>query len=776
MQARQILEHNMIDSQGNAVGDSLMKISKQIPASKLSAFEDYQVAKHAPTRMARGESVYNDKLNMTIQKAKMITANYEKSNPEFAKVNEQYHNFDNQLGQHWLVDTGMLKQSQLEQYKQNNPDYTPNNRIFSDLEKNSKFGSKGGFTDQSKPVKQAEGSQRQIVSPLESRIEHVAAYVKTAKQNGAGQAIVKLIQRNPEALKGWAEIVHDEPKVNVNDILQKDGPSGLMEHVAQTLDAAKQKPDLTKGNIVSVLMNGEVVHLRIHDPQFLEAVGNLSPEAQPAWIEAVGKITHVMKTTTTGVNPIFGLTKNIWKDVPHAFIASKSTNNPVTFGKDLIGALVDVIGNRESYQSYKNMGGGHSSSLSADRNLLAQSKEKLVPSNGLKQTLTRPITKAYHKLENFNNAIETAPRLAEYNRIVRQGGGTYDSKVEGLHQANDLTVNFNKRGNYTKQLDSLFPYLNASVQGLDQLARMFKSNPVAASVKAAMAISVPTAILYAANHNDPNYQQLSNYIKDNNFLIPNGDGTFTKIPKPREMGMIFSSLIERSMRQWQGNDPKAFQDFSSNLIQNFAPPLVGGAISGAQQNGALGAPLGALRDSIAGPAINLGLNKDFANRPIVPQDLAKLSPKLQVDAKTSEPAKFLGNLTNTSPKQLDYLAKSYLGGIASLGVPLSTKGGSLGQTLKQQVTADPLYSNDIGNNFYNNKAKQDQAKSDAAATGIPPKRDLSSVYDHIAAQVATIRKQEKLIQASKLSQTDKNTRLRDLQVTMNKMLKAGTIK
>jgi hypothetical protein len=349
------------------------------------------------------------------------------------------------------------------------------------------------------------------------------------------------------------------------------------------------------------------------------------------------------------------------------------------------------MGNKEAYKSYKAMGGGHaSSSVSTGRNALAESKAKLLPGYALKH----PFKTAIGGLERLNNAVESAPRLAEFKRISKPGD--YGSKVKGIFESNDVTTNFNKFGNTVKEVDSIVPYLNAAWQGLDKLYRTFKENPAQAIPKAFFAVTIPSILLYQTNHNNPAYQQLSDYIKDNNFLIPKSDGTFVKVPKPREIGVMFGSSVERAMRMWEDQDPEAFNRFGETVKANFMPPI----------------------RTIADPIWrDLPANKDFVDRPIVSGSLQKLSPRFQFDEKTSEPAKFIGDKLNLSPQQIDYVARSYLGGIAQLGLPALTKNASVGDTLMRQITADPTFSNDIIGDFYNTKTKMDTSASDAKATG-----------------------------------------------------------
>ena len=159
----------------------------------------------------------------------------------------------------------------------------------------------------------------------------------------------------------------------------------------------------------------------------------------------------------------------------------------------------------------------------------------------------------------------------------------------------------------------------------------------------------------------------TDYIKDNNFLLPKGDGTFIKIPKPRELGVMFGSSVERTMRAWQDEDPEAFTRFGETVKTNFMFPT----------------------RSIIAPLNDVRANKNFIGAPVVSGAVSRLSPQFQYDEKTSEPAKFLGGVLKQSPQQIDYLAKSYLGVIGQLGIPATTKNASVLGTLKKQVTADP---------------------------------------------------------------------------------------
>lgn len=328
------------------------------------------------------------------------------------------------------------------------------------------------------------------------------------------------------------------------------------------------------------------------------------------------------------------------------------------------------------------------------------------------------------------------------------------------------------------ELDKIFPYMNAAIQGIDQIARLYKNNPVQATVKAFLALSVPGAVMYAVNHDDPNYQKISNRIKDNFMLIPKGDGTFFKIAKPKELGTLFIDLPERLMRKFAEEDPAAFRDFADQLRTNFLPPGISGAL---KDGGLTDRMLGVTGETILGPIADLAANENFSGAPIVPGYLDRLSPGLQADTKTTDIARWIGDKTygtslEQSPKKLDYLVRQYTGVIGQLGQPLLSPGGDIGSTLTQQVTADPVFSNDISTEFYKYKEKLDQAYTDRELRDLPEwySDPLRKHLGKISQNMSRVRKEIRAIQSDmSLGNKEKRDQLRELQERINTMAEEG---
>ncbi|WP_156926608.1 LPD38 domain-containing protein [Cohnella panacarvi] len=772
MVSNHILTEQLVNAKGDVIGQSLKDITSQIPRRAYKNFTDYLIAKHAETRMLRDETVYNRKANMTVDKVKQKIADYDRTYPEFAKIADQLYEWNEQLTKSWLVDTGIISPETAKAWKDANPYWVPNKRFFSKLERAGKgLGAKRGYGNQNNPVKKYSptGSERDIIDPIESMIEYVDRYVKTAKRNEVMQTLIKNIRKDPESFGDFAVELKRE-KVEPGS-LGDDGFDKLIESMDDEFNRTLRKSDIEKDNVISGLIDGERVYLRVNDPALLEALVNITPQARSKVLESARKATNLVKVLTTGINPIFSLTRNIFRDIPTAFIASKTTNNPSRFAWDLLDGVVSTFGNKDLYKRYKAVGGGHSSPVAADRDLLAQSKQSILPQTRRGLGF---LPRAKSALENLSNVIESAPRLGEFKRLTEAGGDSYGSRVEGLYEANDITTNFKRHGTVSKEADAIFLYLNAALQGLDKTARIFKDKPGAAVSKSLLAVTLPTIALYALNHGDEAYENLSNYQKDNFFNIPKGDGTFIKIPRPREIGVPFGSAVERALREWVDKDPESFRDFSDTITTAFAPPGV--PAKELAEGDFMGAAVSPIRDTIAGPLVDVAANENFAGAPIVPGYLEGASPRNQYDANTSEIGKKIGDILNVSPKQVDHLIRSYTGVVGQLALPASAKGGTVTDMLTKQVTADPVFTTDATRYFYELKDKVDTQYQDFKVTGEPPAgyNDAARKYlDSVASDMSDITKAIRAVDDMDLSAGEAKRMKRELTELRNTMARTA---
>ena len=760
-----IIDHNfltaLVDKRGNKVGESLKSTVEAIPNGQEEKFWTYMSQRHNIDRAAEvshqvpkvdkqgflvknkdGNQVYDKVID---KKPTPVQANYtskmsrdavriaERDNPEYKAIGDGIVKWLDSFMNTWGVDTGIVNKEIYAGLRKTYKSYFPTQRDFSELEKSISDNVSQKFANQRTPIRKATGSERDIKDPIENIMNLVDRTIRTAKYNEVGQSLLSSVREAPEKLNPLAEVIPT-----------KDG-------MFSNLD-----------NIITVLEDGKPVYLKINDKMLLDAMNGLPKSIGN--IPILSTLTNGFKSLITQKNPLFAI-RNIFRDIPTSYVYG-SESNPFKFGKGLLSAGKDVLTNSPRLQKYKAVGGGGGNFFS-NGDVTKSAAELMDKGSMVKKIAMKPIK----AIESFNTLTETIPRLAEFNRVLDK---TNDI-TKALYSANDVTVNFSRGGNITKNVDKITPYANAGVQGLDRFFRGFSSPKVALATmaKAGVAITVPDVALYMINRDNPNYQALDNRTKDSYFLIPKEGGkTFIKVPKSRELGVLFGSLFERSMRAAEGQK-EPLKGFRNTVATNFSPA-------------------NPIDSNFFSPATwNIATNRDFANRAIVPQGMLmdKRSKYLQYDDKTTQIAKEIGKLSTDipglpsgiSPKQLDYLVKSYSGVIGQFGTPLLVPGGSPGKVLSTQFSSDPKFSNQATTDFYDKLDKLSAAAVDKnIIEKIPAKKltkeeDIKNSMVGVSAALSRGTKQINKIQAS--SDPDKESKINTIKTQMLQLtMKANSAK
>jgi len=659
--SKYVFMEGMVDKTGKRIGDSLKTVVENVPKGKEESFWTYMSQRNNIARAREGKPVQaNYSPEMSAEAVRIA----EQANPEFKAAGDSIVKWIDEFMQTWGVNTGIVNKETYAMLRQMYPDYVPMQREFSELEKSIPNGLSQKFADMRTPVKKAKGSERDISNPVENIMHLVDRTIRTAKFNEVGQVLVKRIRGNPDKMKKWAEVIPTK--------------EGMFSNT---------------DNVVSVLENGKPIYLRINDKLLLESMLGMPKSVKD--IPGLTSATQLVKDTITTKNPLFGVF-NAARDIPTSYILG-SEMNPAKFLGDLAKAGKDIATNSPRYQQYRGLGAGdsHFFTAGADKSAAALT--------GQQAAWKKILNAAGDAANDFNNIIETMPRLAEFNRILDKTGDIN----EALYAAAEVTVNFGRSGVVSKALDKAGGmYVNAGVQGVDRFFRAFKDPKTALQtlVKAGIAITVPDVSLYLVNKDNPHYKDLNNRNKDTYFCIPNyanvdKDGnpqTFFKLPKSREFGVLFGALFDRTMRAISG-EKESFKGFGNIVSTNFAPASP-------------------IENNLLTPAlINLQRNKDFADRPIVPlgMELDKRYPYLQKDETTTLiaekigelSAKALGEENSLSPKQIDYLIKSYTGIIGQIVQPLTTPGGKAQDILTRKFVLDPIFSNQASEDFYDKLGK-----------------------------------------------------------------------
>lgn len=740
------LEYAFTDNHGKVIGKSLKSVLYEGNITDLNKkdFEAYLIARVALDRLENNEKdptaaylVYADKDLGSKEALVNAILDYERENPTFADTANGVYEYRHNLLT-VAVDSGIISEKLAKRMEKQLPHYVPLYRYVEDKNNVS-------------PLAKFKGSGRDIYSPIENLATQTAAITKAIQKNETRKALFNAIDTN-EDMGLWAEKVPPDKffdRVSTQEIPDKimkflqSGGNGamtdddmvefteeLMKYIGGSVGMWKIK-NKQNDKIVSVMRNGVPEYYEMHDPGLVKALENMNPHKSNAFISLMGTATRISSTLVTSVSPRFGLFTNPIRDFYSGYIFSKTTNNPVTYTIDWFKAFIEAIRNTDDFKAYVANGGGYVGCITSKANVLRGIyKDMVKPSSKLKEIINP--RNWLESLSGLANAIDSAPRFAEYKRALEQNGGDV---IAAVQEGMDVTVNFRQSGRTTKEINNLVMFNSARVTAIGQNSeRILKNRIIFAKfltvnfLKTAMHIAALVLFSKMFDEGDEDtlkdYQNLSTYNKFANWCYPIGDGQFLRVPKEQNV-MALSSVLDATWERFVLENPDAFKDMDEYLVD---------ALMVADPN-----PLKAAGDLISdvtffGTVLDLAKNETFTGAPIVPNGYQYRAAPEQYNEKTSALAIKLGSITGMSPFQIDYIIDDTTGFVGDVILNLTKQGGTtlkdavgLKDTSKKSVLKgipvpgvvlrDSVYSTDVVSNFYDTKEWYDKRSGSYDAVG-----------------------------------------------------------
>lgn len=740
------LEYAFTDNHGKVIGKSLKSVLYEGNITDLNKkdFEAYLIARVALDRLENNEKdptaaylVYADKDLGSKEALVNAILDYERENPTFADTANGVYEYRHNLLT-VAVDSGIISEKLAKRMEKQLPHYVPLYRYVEDKNNVS-------------PLAKFKGSGRDIYSPIENLATQTAAITKAIQKNETRKALFNAIDTN-EDMGLWAEKVPPDKffdRVSTQEIPDKimkflqSGGNGamtdddmvefteeLMKYIGGSVGMWKIK-NKQNDKIVSVMRNGVPEYYEMHDPGLVKALENMNPHKSNAFISLMGTATRISSTLVTSVSPRFGLFTNPIRDFYSGYIFSKTTNNPVTYTIDWFKAFIEAIRNTDDFKAYVANGGGYVGCITSKANVLRGIyKDMVKPSSKLKEIINP--RNWLESLSGLANAIDSAPRFAEYKRALEQNGGDV---IAAVQEGMDVTVNFRQSGRTTKEINNLVMFNSARVTAIGQNSeRILKNRIIFAKfltvnfLKTAMHIAALVLFSKMFDEGDEDtlkdYQNLSTYNKFANWCYPIGDGQFLRVPKEQNV-MALSSVLDATWERFVLENPDAFKDMDEYLVD---------ALMVADPN-----PMKAAGDLISdvtffGTVLDLAKNETFTGAPIVPNGYQYRAAPEQYNEKTSALAIKLGSITGMSPFQIDYIIDDTTGFVGDVILNLTKQGGTtlkdavgLKDTSKKSVLKgipvpgvvlrDSVYSTDVVSNFYDTKEGYDKRSGSYDAVG-----------------------------------------------------------
>lgn len=645
-----------------------------------------------------------------------------KANPEFdALAKRVYAYFDDLL--QYRIDAGLDTQKHVDAMKKRYPNYVPTMRVEGTEGKTARRARRNGGIVVSNAIGRAVGGDA-VIMPLHTAMSRkTVAVMKNAGLNQFGEQLVQSWNQDKSI-----------PGVNKVDLVDYSSTD-------QYVDSEELYVPVTN-NVFSVLRGNDRYNITM-DEGLAQALNAFQPDkyANSDVAKLLKKGNDLFKALCTGYNPIF-MVRNLVRDAQDA--AFYSTDS-ATWAKMFPSAWKQIVTNGEIWQQYKALGGSYASMLDYTTGMVKEPKSAA--------------GKIAAKYESLGQAIEAAPRLAEFMTILANKGGsktadgvktgkfTQSDLMEAMLGAADITTNFARGGTVTKMLNKyLVPFLNPSVQGADKFVRNITDRKgfkawASLAIKAAALGILPELLNGLLYRDDDEWDDIPDQTKSNYYLFKLGDGYWMKIPRGRALA-VFSAGATYAQEKAKGNEPK-FSDVIEVVKSNVAPTDI------FNQNIATAWT----QTKLFNPD-NPGTTWYGGN--IESDRLQNYRPGERYDEKTDELSKWIGKTFNLSPKKINYLLDQYSGVVGDLLLPWFTPSATASSPalapLKQAFMLDSTSTNKTTGEYYDllDDLKYDANDGDIGA-GITRKY-VSHAGDEVNdyyQQIRAIQSDENLTKAEK---------------------------
>lgn len=503
-----------------------------------------------------------------------------------------------------------------------------------------------------KEFKEATGRTSKSDSPLAYSIMQARQAIVRTEKNRVGKRLLKLAQANPnEAF--W--------QVNRKDLKKViDKSTGMVRNAYD--------PGTTEAeNVFSVKIGGKTYHVTLHHEGLLRAMKGLGGEGMHDSVAALHKVMRYFAAINTSYSPEFIVT-NFFRDVQQTGIVLQEeqikglARKVIKSLPEASAGMFRMLGGDLSTpwakmaREYADAGGkigftdrfdieeekANLASLMADENPTNKRKAMLVLRKGLRS------------IERLNDTVENTMRLATYAALRDSG----QSVEKAAFAARELTVNFNRKGEWSPYINSLYLFFNAATQGAANMAmRLGRSKRlqkiVGGIVVGAFLQDVLNRMIAGDDDDDENrYDKIPNNIKsrfgiimlpkwmEDQYGIP-----YLKWPLPLGYNMFHITGTQVGHAMFGARGPlEAAGEIVGALTDSFNP------LGAASSFSNLIAP------TIADPFVDLDKNENWFGEKIMPEPFDRTTPDAEkYFQNVGVPAKALtdtlSSLTGGSPER-----------------------------------------------------------------------------------------------------------------------------
>ena len=588
---------------------------------------------------------------------------------------------------------------------------------FSDSRNTNDVSRGGGVAIFGKEYRKVSGRFSEAQSPLEAVVAQHLKTISRARKNEVLQVLLKMTQENKDP-KAWEVFSEANPDMKVR-VSGKGVSIFIEEETGEEYEYKLRKKFAAvamAGNkdYVPVKVKGKNFYIKFKDGRITRILNEGGVGRTNLIVKQLSKLSRYFTKVFTSYNPEF-IIANFTRDIQTAVfnqLAEQNMEFSNISGEAFVGQTIKNVfssigavynfekGNREKmnpemkeyYEEYL------SSGAKTDWFFLLTPEEVEAKMVGYIRK-TKPITDAttlrqkanvvgvkgqatLQELFNFvdvvNTSVENGIRFSAYV-AARKNGISADKAAEFVKE---LTINFNRSGDWGSMLNTMYLFFNAAVQGSTRLMRSLvnskKARAAAASLTAFSSIITAMNIAVGGEDEDgiPYYEKIPAYEKERFLIIMYGSkkGDYFKLPLPYGLNVFFNAgtiVSEMAFGVTSPLDAAGF--FATSVFNSFSP------ISMSKSDSFGRSFYKSVTPTVLKPATELLLNEDYFGNRIYKEDFyfgADTPEATKFDKNTAEWAKSMaaflnettgGNeyekgLVDISPDVMEYVFKFVTGG------------------------------------------------------------------------------------------------------------------
>jgi len=643
------LDFKTLENKSQPLTTILEPVTKDITTYK--EFGAYSIAKRALEKSKQGYETGID--------IKAAENTVRKLDTKYKETFKQLGEYQNNLLK-YLKDSEIINDKTYNVMLEANKDYVPFFRVLENLGKDVAISK-----SVANPLKRFKGSDKVIVDPIESIYKNTLHFVTLVERNRSLVEFIKMVELSKTIdPKAFPEVSKAKPKLTRTKITLEElenvvtDISKIDKNALEGFEILRRTQQQLGKTEVALFRNGK------------REVWDLGEDLGRSWKystdlsqKLIGNIISLpSRTLRSGATlaPEFFL-KNAMRDTGGASIFSR---NGFVIGLDtargMLTQIYSKIGKEKEskiYQDWIKSGGPQSSYVAFDKSYFSNNIAKELTSRPVYNLVKNPLQMLRIATEFFENATRLGEFQKAYNNAIKKGLSHKQAVERGGFESREVTLDFQKMGAKVSAWNAVSAFFNARIQGNLKIYDTFKNPETRSSAlyKAVGGITIPSLLLWYANHDDERYKELPQWQKDLFWIFITGEGkdsTVWRVPIPHELGLIFKTLPERLLDFTMSKDPTAIKNFFKSFALDNATSVL---------------PI----PDVIKPLIEAFSNKSlFTKQPIVPRSLEGLLPEYQYTQYTSETAKILGKLIRqisgeysgiSSPARIDSTINNWTG-------------------------------------------------------------------------------------------------------------------